>query len=788
MYLKLGRQNLQYYQDTSDWMIMAEVVDSSLSFETPKLVRNTDELDIWFGRNFSDYNYMKELIQCGVVLLLYKPILTETTGSDEDWYIDLSEYTELQNVWLRDVELEWIAKILDNPLKWKFIYGEYEIGFTLSTRGKISGITEDVRDRQFCTTEPVREELPEQIVEIFNTEKPKFHVFNSPDLWVYTQGEILNTEYLPQNINNTSKSFDNRDTLVISDPEDENIDFTYLDYRTGEINLGIYKDKFLVSQSPDLDSRYLGEIDSEQIATKYQATVFSFTGEGDNQKDYIVLPSILEVGKFYLLYGNQEAVPEDVWNKFGRNSKQIDFQYIKEEFEELGYKTLEYNDKLYTYSTRVLPVLWFYSSETFTYSPEIEITEKIISKYMKPGLEVISKTIGRSSVYEDDLITMTIENSDTDEGYYRVTLEKYDYVEIFEGTLNPEIGEEDRLDFKISKESKLVNCELLGGKNLRLGSFKLRGATVEELTPEMFRYSLDRIMSDYTTFPEFFLVPDKYKYIDSIDPRQIHFEIYDTFLEKSKSYNCQFLIENKSFTDLFNVVVVDKMPEHTKEDTYYKIGDNYYDSEGNLVTDEWFLKMANDGGDFSMNLCEAENRLVYFYKNINKNKLYTLPGYYAFLQSIIFNEFSISRKDIYYSDATEDGFLDYPIESILEKYKSNYLVCNNQTYYYKKYFSGPSPDTTIWMRFSAGKVERELRKHQDEFLGQQLMGKTRSGITNTLNLIANSFKIIDRIEMTEFEPSNENLNITLETYVSDLADNHMKLDITLNYSNTNNNN
>ena len=65
MYLKLGRQNLQYYQDTSDWVIMAEVVDSSLSFETPILVRNTDELDIWFGRNFPDYNYMKELVQNG---------------------------------------------------------------------------------------------------------------------------------------------------------------------------------------------------------------------------------------------------------------------------------------------------------------------------------------------------------------------------------------------------------------------------------------------------------------------------------------------------------------------------------------------------------------------------------------------------------------------------------------------------------------------------------------------------------------------------------------------------
>lgn len=89
------------------------------------------------------------------------------------------------------------------------------------------------------------------------------------------------------------------------------------------------------------------------------------------------------------------------------------------------------------------------------------------------------------------------------------------------------------------------------------------------------------------------------------------------------------------------------------------------------------------------------------------------------------------------------------------------------------------------MRFAAGKIERELRKNQDEFLGQQLLGRTRSEIINTLNLITNSFKIISSIEMTEFEPDKENLSITLETYVNDLVDNHMTLDFTLNYNKNN---
>jgi hypothetical protein len=126
------------------------------------------------------------------------------------------------------------------------------------------------------------------------------------------------------------------------------------------------------------------------------------------------------------------------------------------------------------------------------------------------------------------LISFTIEESDLGEDYYRVTVGRYDYSEIFEGTLTPVIGEEDRLDFKISKNSKLVSCELLGGDKLRLGEYKLRGATIEETTPEMFVYSLDVMLSDDSSYPDFFLVPDKYKYIKNIDLDNNYFGIYDS--------------------------------------------------------------------------------------------------------------------------------------------------------------------------------------------------------------------------------------------------------------------
>ena len=113
MYIKLGAINLQYYQDTSDWVILGEILDSGMSYEKPILVRTTDELDIWFGKDFKDYSYMQELINMGVVLYLYKPISDQTSGDDS--YIDLSKYIENKDIWLRDVETEWIGKVIENP-------------------------------------------------------------------------------------------------------------------------------------------------------------------------------------------------------------------------------------------------------------------------------------------------------------------------------------------------------------------------------------------------------------------------------------------------------------------------------------------------------------------------------------------------------------------------------------------------------------------------------------------------------------------------------------------------
>ena len=94
------------------------------------------------------------------------------------------------------------------------------------------------------------------------------------------------------------------------------------------------------------------------------------------------------------------------------------------------------------------------------------------------------------------------------------------------------------------------------------------------------------------------------------------------------------------------------------------------------------------------------------------------------------------------------------------------------------------------MRFVAGKISRELQKHKWNYIGQQLLGKVRTAITNILWEINKSYSIIKSISLTRFEPDLQNNAITLEieTYVNDLVNNHLKLDITVDYNNINSEN
>ena len=89
MYIKLESTKINYFnQLTNDYIIISQVVDSSLSFEKPVLVRNISQLNVWFGEEFVGRNNLIELLEMGATLLLYKPISPEPVQY-VDGYIDL---------------------------------------------------------------------------------------------------------------------------------------------------------------------------------------------------------------------------------------------------------------------------------------------------------------------------------------------------------------------------------------------------------------------------------------------------------------------------------------------------------------------------------------------------------------------------------------------------------------------------------------------------------------------------------------------------------------------------
>ena len=857
MYIKLNNLNLKYHQETNDWFIVSEIPDTGMSYEKPILVRTTDELDIWFGKDFPDHDYMTELLNQGIVLYLYKPVLTDIISSSDD-FVDLSLYTRNPDAILVEDELDFVTEILKNPLKYKFYHqvvenGELVIkteGFTRSrTTPHILSTTQRGIDSKEYYNENfiLRKELPDIISAIDNAGQMNvgFGVYGSDNMWIFHNDEIVDTTLLSQNIDKVSSSLNNRDVLILGTPNSQ-IGYSYSDFDNFSEEIKVIEDKNIVNfgkqyvRLPDLPS-----VNMESISNNYSTMVFRL--EGDiNDGDYIILPYVKYTsnkGKGILFYkGNEPNIDNRYWFvSYQMNSVSDIIGHLNEYG---GYYTIVDNGNTYIISPMSIPVTYFLKSDSLKFISYPDITQKILSeaiisedtKIVNPGMYFWSKTIGRCSRFDDnENIRVTIEKSDSRN--YRFTITRFDYTETFEGlseVLNP--GEEERIDNIINRESKLVRCRI-ENPNIRLGTFTLRGGSIETNTPDMYQFSLDKMFdeSSESVYPDYFLVYDKYKYTISneIDPNSGYLSIYDKFLDYAKNYDCQFLIENidtnvklvskfpespeegiyykidnsyykynsrkwqeiisnEDKIDKSKIIVVTELPEKPQEDIYYKLNDTYYTWKE--ISDEQFIYIGiaveQIYGDYTLNYTgDTENRLLYFYRGFNIFNL-NRPAYYVYLYGLLNDTYSFSTNYLLYDTPTDPYDDIEKIEPTLERYKSNYLICNNQTYYYKKYQNGEDYITTGWMRFVAGKISRELQKHKWNYIGQQLLGKVRTAITNILWEINKSYSIIKSISLTRFEPDLQNNAITLEieTYVNDLVNNHLKLDITVDYNNINSEN
>lgn len=617
MYIKLGTIGVNYTDPSvSDFLIFSEVPDSTLSYETPRLVRNTDELDIWFSRSISDYPMLAEILNHGGSLLLYGPL-------DSSPKLDISEWPE---VWLD------------------------------------SGLA-----------------FPETYIETATGEAGKKYNINGT--WCIYQDGVWIKE---NEIETHTPGLDNRDSLIIS-------------------------------SGTGLSCGYANFIDSKLQPSDSNLQVIDLSGEGntwsikinssgDSLGDGFFVWRDAGTEKIYLFgQGSSELFPNARIEGTGNNMSDL-----RGYLESQGF--IRYGD--YYYRTQKFEYLDIVSGDIEIIRSE-EFDNRLIQRYIDSlpstsgRLKFWSKTVGRDlNEYSDSRdITVKIERLGPDE--WRIEIGRYSYSEIFTGNFR------EGLEYKISKESKLVYCEVYGGDyDFVGGEYKLLGAKV--IVPSSFRPSL-RVLQESDIIPDFLLIP----YLSLFGERDDMKLFYDT--------NYQTLIDDRSEEEI----------------------------RGNVVWDK-------------------ENRLVYFTGDLKIHDI-SYPSYYPFILGVMENISVYTSPTIEYNNPYAEDFLD--------AWKCNYLVSNNQRYYYKKYNSGENYETTAWTRFIIGKVYRELEKNKWSYLGTRAIGMVKNTIDRILYKIASRFSNVRSISISSFLPvlESNSLYLTIDLYLTDLVDNNITLDILINY-------
>lgn len=706
MYIKLGNTSIKYQdQDYDDFMIFCQVPTTQLSYYKPVLVRTKNELDIWFGADFPGRDFLDELVSAENTLYLYKPISTEPDKTIPD-FIDYSEFPTEGPIYQPDLEeLEPVEGVI------------YQV------------VEEDGSERDLSGLR-----------------------WNN---YILVEGALEKIQNLPQNLDHiNSASTTNRDTLRICWPGvKENLTYCY--QRPWDVN-----------EEEESKLKNLSQVDLEKINKEQQTLAFSV---GDlrtvipREDSYIILTTELGTGRIYY-FG--EDIPADIkganesaWNKtskayYNTSQRVTSMENFLEVIEDIGYHWDE-AESVITVDYPV-PVTYFYRLPGLVLEPSLPRTHNLLDTLTKgwARIEFKAKTIGTGG--PDGKIKVAIEKLDQDY-YYRITISRYNYSEVFEGpVIDGTIGSDERLDYQVSKGSKLVECSLIEtwttdegievryggdgdtrGIDLIEGEWELGRAVAEVYREENYRAALKKLLQPIgdPVYPDFVLIPDMDLYGGDFN---------EALLGYCTEANCQALIEN---TD-----------------------ENYV----------WNLKS------------DTTNRLIYFYKGMTINGV-EKPGYYMYIIGLLADIYSLTAKNIlYYGPVTSSSSSNPYAKDIpeLNKYKCNYLVNNGQIYYYKTYQDGEKPETTGWMRFTISKISRELEKNKWEYLGKKMIGSMKSSLLGVLERVKNSFSIIRDITVDNFEldTPNNRIELTITTEISDLVKKSMTVDIVINYNKYNESN
>ena len=860
MYIKLGNIKSHYNSGSyNDFMIISQVVNSQMGYHKPVLVRTTEELDIWFGKEFKDRDFLVHLLELGVTLYLNKPESTEIYNNVEG-YIDLSTYITIDNIYTIP---DWVN--INSVIKVK------DLG---TRRGKIFKITDQssISDGENIPT----------LEAIFLGESDNEE-----------EDELIYIKDLPQNINSGSKSISklNRDTLAIFDNGD------YCSPRYTEDIFG--DDIFDISSiNEDINNITINKnsLDYNKLGNQQYTFAFDIDIDVTTMLDKLNKLRDLENNEYYFLRftydkefditssGEMTTTPEPttttpepirrssksrsyIEDNIIRSSACIyfkpenslpeEYKYMTSGLSDLGIYYVEkgnfhssylidtslkdkflvdknkflWIDKINTSSQikstivtgNAAVVNYFYNIPGFSMEPNFRITNDIIYKTRgnlkynpitgkyeiseKPVVSFVSKTIGCVEDI-DGKIKINIEKQVG--SYYNIKISRFDYEEEFVGSIKSSINEE-RLDNLITKNSRLVDCyfniipkeDEEGVEIIEIpeGTWYLRGAEKEDYVAESYLKSFDTLVNSGqdSIYIDQFLIPDIESYIkekkDGEDYYKIFEDFYSTILDSAKQYNFQVLIQNNLFwkgiekieigniEDLWvgslkpNYLYVVEEVVGEKRTTYYKANVN-----NSIVSVPEYNSVL---GDFMYNyIGDEENRLIYFLNPITVGDI-EMPGYYIYLTDLLLNDkYTPSLSNILYETPGKEPYETEDIEKILEEKKCNYLIDNNHIYYYEKYQNGDNFTTSSWMRFCLGKVSRELMKHKWDIIEDRRISSIENKLYSLFNGITNSFSMIRGIYLTNYSISakDKTLDLTIDTYMSDLVDNNIRIDITLNFN------
>ena len=771
-------------QNNSDFIVLAEVIDSVMGYEKPILVKNSRDLLIWFGDKFKEYNYFKELLdEDNVCLYLYRGIETgdsEKIISNRYYYIpDISPNTPETLAALPDSSCFWIVGAEENQNLLPEV-GEEGVLYKVI---RVDGVNYDpdynIRYSYYqyienAGTYILYDSIDEskEIKSLQNRDRLSvgYHEFFSedPDTEEEIKKSILSYSYYNPGIENSDyvvdgeirggkiENFDKLQETVLSGHATRNLSTIYEDKMT---SLTLKSDPYFPINSteyPTINEKIGDEIISKKLTYFFPGT----TGRVINSSN--PLPDLDGDGiedsfrddLFFINYiklADRDDIPTPTHlanDDFTSGICELDD--IEGYLNSIGrtYESLidsgDYTSKLNPNSPCFVRYNEFHNMpKGFTVKSNFILDQKDIYDFYVHDNEIYrfeSKTIGKGS--EDIKVEIKwIETYTEKNNIYSITISRYDYQEFYEGPLDEEFGFE-RLDYKISKDSKLVRFKIIPRTEPEQGwpegEWELKGAYTEETSDS--EYSFNIMCKSLEDFPpDFILIPNKGK-----APSE------NRILDWTETLNCQALITN-----------------------------NKDDVEGNLDLGE-----------------DLENRLIHFYNQIRYDGEYR-PGYYIFLKSLLsqdryipnstrivyhFPEDELDSKDENYEEAVENFY------EKLERYRSNSLSLNNYYYYYDYYFPGENYSTTPLVRFVISKITRELEKNKWKIIGEKANKVSEDTIYPILRAIQSRFSIIRSIEINNFivDGISRTVEASITTTLSDIISSDVSFDIILNYSKLNN--